>query len=503
MTVELHWTDVNGVATVWTEASGPLHAGLLFRTGRADETLVTAGQTHLIEHLAFSILNNRFSNGFIENLVTGFVTTGSPDDVCVFLQKVCEALPSLPADRLEAEKKILVTEAASRPRDGGGTLMAWRFGAAGHGLRGMPEFGIRGATLEQLHEWSMQRFTRENAVLWLSGPLPAGLRLQLPPGEKQPLPLLTPMLPAFPAWFADDTCGGVAAGAIVPRVSASSIFNIIAPNRLHQRLRIEQAVSYSPWVFYEPLNSDTAHLMLYADSDQGRRAELADAFGEMFEKLKEIADGEVEVARKQYLDFSTGPLAPPLSDLLVHEVQRAAIDWLFGREFESLESLAAEAASITAADVAAFAGELQRTSVFAVPSKATVRPWMGAKAPLSVAEVVEGREAPSMDSPVQRDRLVYGPQGVSLRSPDGSHITVRYSGLAGALHYEDGCLCLIGSDATYLNIEPTLWRNGPSICREILKRVPAHLILEQGARSAEAIPKPRTTAWQRFRSSFS
>ncbi len=503
MVAKLHWTEVNGVPAVWTEAPEPLRAGLLFRTGRADETLVTAGQTHLVEHMVLSVINNRFASGFIDDLVTHFVTMGHPDDVCAFFGRVCEVLQSFPADRLEAEKKILLAEAASRPYDVPGNLLMWRFGAAGHGLRGMPEFGTRAATLERLHEWRVQRFTRENAVLWLSGPLPSGLRLELPPGEKQPLPALTPMLPAFPTWFVDENCGGLAAGAIVPRLMASPIFNMIASNRLHEQLRIKQAVSYAPSVLYEPLNVDVAHLVLYADSDQNRRAELADAFGEMFEKFQEIDDAEVDTARKQYIDGMTGSLAPPLSDRLVLEVQRAAVDWLLGREFESLESLAAEAASVKAADVAAFVGELQRTSVVALPGKATIRPWMGNKAPLSLGQVVEGREIASMDAPLQRDRLIHGPEGVSIRGPDGSHITVRYSDLAAALHYEDGCICLIGADATFLNVEPTLWRKGAAICREIFERVPGQLVLQQGARAAEAIPKPRTTAWQRFRSSFS
>jgi hypothetical protein len=38
--IEVHWTEVGGVTTVWVDSPAPLKAGLLFRTGRADETLV-------------------------------------------------------------------------------------------------------------------------------------------------------------------------------------------------------------------------------------------------------------------------------------------------------------------------------------------------------------------------------------------------------------------------------------------------------------------------------
>ncbi len=501
--IELHWTDVDGVPTVWTEAPGPLRAGLLFQTGRADETVVTAGQTHLIEHMVLSVINNRFSNGSVEDLFTTFVTMGRPDDLCAFFAQVCKVLRSLPADRLEIEKKILPAEAATRAYDFCGNLLMWRYGAARHGLRALAEFGTRNATLEQLHKCREQRFTRGNAVLWLSGAAPANLSLDLPPGEKQPLPALCPVQPTVPAWFIDDRCGGIAVAGIVPRVAASSIFSLTASIRLHERLRAGQAVSYNPLIVYEPLNADTAHLVLYADSDHERRVELADAFGEAVEKLTEFEDMEVEAARKQYVDCMTGPMAPAPSDRSAMEVQRAAMDWLSGREHESLEFLASEAEAVSTADVAAFGCEMQRTALFALPSKAKARPSMGVQAPPSNGPAVEGREVPNMDAPIRRERLVYGPDGASIRWPDGSHITARYSDLAAALYYEDGCICLISSDATFVVIEPTLWRNGASICRAIRERVPVDLLLQQGSRPADAIPKPETSAWQRFRSSVS
>ena len=73
---ELHWTEVDGVTTVWGNGGTPLIGALLFRTGRADETLVTAGQTHLIEHLVLSDIEDpaHRNNGFVANL---------PDGCCV------------------------------------------------------------------------------------------------------------------------------------------------------------------------------------------------------------------------------------------------------------------------------------------------------------------------------------------------------------------------------------------------------------------------------------
>ena len=44
-------TEVDGVPTLLAPRNGPLAAGLTFRVGQADETLATAGITHLLEHL--------------------------------------------------------------------------------------------------------------------------------------------------------------------------------------------------------------------------------------------------------------------------------------------------------------------------------------------------------------------------------------------------------------------------------------------------------------------
>jgi zinc protease len=500
----IHWTEINGITTIWTEAPEPLRAGLMFRTGRVDETLITAGHTHLIEHLALADIGDftQNSTGFVSETFTGFLTAGCPEDVSIFFRKLCENLASLPGDRLEAQKKILLAEAAGRQYNAYANLLTWRYGANGYGLIGLPELGIRGATAEQLQELRKKRFTSGNAILWLSGPVPADLRLDLPPGEKQTVPRFAPILQTFPCWFVDEQCGGVAASATVPRLPEGPIFHTIALKRMHEELRNNQAVSYNPVAIYNPQNADFAHFMLFADSEPSRRAELAKSFGELFEKFSEIDESEVEIARKVYLDHLTGSLAPPHNERLVVEVQATATDWLFGRSHETLDQIAEEACLAGANKVRSFVQDVRKNTIFAVPANIKIEPWMGDKAPVSSAKIVEGRDILHADAPVNTERLVVGPDGVSIKSASGSHFSVRYANLAAALHYDDGGLRLISSDSVWIWIEPTLWRNGAKVCEEIRGRIPAHLLLEQGPRDQAAIPKPKTNAWQRLRASL-
>lgn len=500
---KINGTKVDGVVTIWADIPGPLRAGLFFRTGRVDETLATAGYTHLIEHLTLSTIEvqSQEINGFVTGNITGFLTAGNPAEVRNFLEQVCKVIQSLPEERLEKEKQVLTAESASRRYDLQSSLLTWRYGAAGYGLMTFPELGLSGATLKQVQEFGEQKFTKENAVLWLSGPPPATLHLPLPLGVKQPIPPLSPIQWTFPAWFVDDFCPGIAASAVVPRVSASTVFCELVSKRLRESLRVSKAISYAPGVFYDYLNADTAHLILFADSDNERREELSNLFGEVINTLNKIDESEIITIRQQVYDRWVGSMAPPPTDRLMMDIQRVAVDWLFDKKYEEWETIAREALSVSLDDISKFWSDAQSTMMFALPGRVPIQPWMGGQIPLSKVPAVQGQKATNLDAPIQKEQLIHSADGVSILWPDGSHITVRYSRMAGALLYEDGCLRLIGSDATVVTIEPTLWRDGSKLCRQIRERIPGHLLLKQ-SRPINAIPQPRTTSWQRFRARF-
>jgi predicted nucleic acid-binding Zn ribbon protein len=265
-------------------------------------------------------------------------------------------------------------------------------------------------------------------------------------------------------------------------------------------LRVERAVSYAPIVHYDPLDANTAHLVLYADSEPARREELADAFGEVVEGLKEFDGSEIEIAHEEIHERWVGSLALPQAQLGLVEVNRAAVDWLNGLDFKPLGLLDAEAKSVTAGDLVDFSGDVQRSVMFAMPGMLPIRPWIGESVEASSVPLVEGRRIRALDAPVQREVLIHGPDGVSVLWPNGWYTTVRYSGLAAAVCYEDGYVRLMGHDAAMVIVEPTLWRDGENVCREIRESVPEHLLLNHGARSIGTIPRPTANAWQRLRS---
>ena len=183
---------------------------------------------------------------------------------------------------------------------------------------------------------------------------------------------------------------------------------------------------------------------------------------------------------------------------MLAEVQQAALGWILEKQHESWESLASKLLEVTLDDLKAFVNEFQAKMMFALPGGAKLESWFGEQAPISRGECVEGQKVLSYDWPAERLRLFHGPEGVSIEHPGGSHRTVRYAELAAAISFEDGAIILIGSDAVAVTIEPTLWRGGFWVSREVLDCIPEELILVEPSRPVDDIPMPSSTGWQRL-----
>jgi len=496
---ELHWTEIGGVPTVWADAPSPMRAGLLFRTGVADETLATVGVTHLIEHIALSSIDDpmRRNNGFVSPQTTGFLTIGTADEVCAFINQICRNLSDLSGDRLEVEKQVLEAESSSRSFDPRRDLLCERFGARGFGLLDMQELGLRGATIDSLHEWSRRVFTKGNAVLWMSGEPPTGLKLDLPDGERQPIPALDTVLVDFPCWTAEKSDRGIVSASLIPRNSAATVLCHITDKRLNAGLREEHAVSYNPFVSYEPLDAEVAHFCMLAESDPSRRRELAEAFEVVVEGLAQIDEEEIESAKAEILEHMVGTLAPQPGDEALMDVQGAANDWIHGRDNGTLRQQAAELRDVTLGDVQESVRHLQESMVVALPSAAIVRPWVGRQTRNAEKPLVEGAEIMCVDAPIQRERLRYGSAGVSIRTSLQSHTTVLFNELQAALRHDDGALFLVSADGTSIALEPALWRQGDEVLREISRHIPDSKFVDMGAREKNDIPRPKTRPWQR------
>ena len=137
--MDVRRTDIDGVPVFWTESSMPFVAYLLIRMGRVDETLLTSGLSHLLEHVVLSTEwpDDEF-NATVTPLVTQFWFGGEQAAATDRLMQTLAAISEPPLPRIPREREILRTEAYGRGRSEFGTHSALRFGPLGIGLSDFP-----------------------------------------------------------------------------------------------------------------------------------------------------------------------------------------------------------------------------------------------------------------------------------------------------------------------------------------------------------------------------
>ncbi|MFS8478173.1 MAG: insulinase family protein [Micromonosporaceae bacterium] len=479
-------TEVDGVPTLVVPSGGPTVAGLAFRVGRADESLARCGITHMLEHLAlFPLgLTDYHYNGTTEATVTTFHTTGSGEDIVAFFAAVCASLSSLPMHRLEAEKSIVRTELANQGSSVFEPLQVWRYGARGYGLLGYDEIGIHGLTPEALDEWSRTWFTRGNAVLWVVGEVPAGLRLPLPDGERKRVPEATSALPVIPAYFSQGgNTTNIAMQAVVRRRAAATVFAEVLQRNLFRDLRQDGGLSYSPNASVDPRGDGCGILSACVDALPQHVDAVLGGFIDTLAKLKvgRIEEDDVKSCLALAEEMARHP------DAEAATLPMRAFELLTGLPVRDIDQRLADLRAVTVADVHDVANEVMTTALLMVPEGRRAD-WAGfAAAPTRSSHTVSGQRYRSLES--GELSLHVAADGVSLMCADDP-ITVLYSETAAMLAWPDGARRLIGNDAFIVHIEPTLWKLPAGALAPVDAAVPADRVAVMPARTPDDIPTP-------------
>jgi zinc protease len=477
---------VDGVTMYWSACDGPLRARLAFRVGEADESLVDHGITHLAEHLALTTLGMpTFQiNGAVEDARTCFDVSGSPEEVVAFLAQIASAVHLLPAERLAAEKALLRTEAASR-----GTwlddLDRIRFGPRGFGLRGCREFGLEWLTENELHGWTSQRFTSANAVLWLSGPPPAGLRLALPSGARLPPPTPEPRRFGGPAWFGIGDSGMALTALGEPGWPLGAAGRWLQRS-LFARLRMQEGVAYKIALDYRPLSHDLAEIVALVDGLPEAAAEAAEG---LLDVLADIAaspmpEGELDAWKRE----SVGSLDEVTSTLAL--LDRTARRDLFGQADDGDDHEEA-IGRVEPAEVQAALSTALETVLLRVPTGVRVGVPHWAPVPtVSDFSISEGDAfAPARHRP-EGSRLIVGPDGIMIEPKPGVRRTVRWDRCEAVLSWPDGRRDIVGSDDVVISVHPHDWQDGEALVRAIDARTPPRYRLPMQGPGRVTPPKP-------------
>ncbi|WP_430780510.1 M16 family metallopeptidase [Actinoplanes sp. G11-F43] len=484
--------ETGGIPVLLAPSTGPMHAGLVFRVGTVDEPLSRRGITHLVEHLALhsiGVADHHF-NGATGPEFTFFHMRGAETDVVGFLNGVCAALRDLPMQRLAVEKEILRTEENSRGDGAGEVLALWRHGAVGYGAGTYPEWGLRGITADDLRGWTARYFNRQNAALWITGSeVPAGLDLDLPDGDRQPVPAPSSALPVRPAWFPGHS-NIVAWDAVVPRGAAATVFAGVLERVLFRSLRQESGLSYTVKSDCSTRADGTTVVTALADALPEKQGAVLGAFVDVLAGMRlglvDEADVTAVVNRRaaEVIEAAEngGRLPGQVFSLLTGQpVQKSDDEFLAGLR------------AVSRADVVAIAAAATADGLLMTPGRHRAD-WAGfTAAPTRSTDVVSGKSHQqlghrSVDEP--KVLLTIGADGVTIGTDDDP-ATVRFDQCVLLLAWPDGARRLIGPDAIQVHFEPTLFRNGTAITAEIDAGLDPALRVVMPVRNPESVPVPR------------
>jgi Flp pilus assembly protein TadD len=379
-------------------------------------------------------------------------------------------LSNPPLARFEREREILRAEALTRSWNQWRESLSLRFGPVAHGLIAYREVAPDASTDAEIADWMQTRFTKANAVLYLTGRPPPKLKLDLRAGRRRRVPAPRPIdYISYPAAYSHSTDGTIAVSMVYKRSYAISAALNTAAARLHQQLRHRSGASYA--VDYRTENLDRHHalVLLWADCVP---SQVVDGRNTMVGVLEDLAlrgptDDElafqVEGARRWAND-----LAETARNLHV-----AADHYLLGRAPHSQWDALAALEALTPADVASALRAALESTLLLLPDETPIPGGRFAPYPLTPRRLPRGRSfRPDADGDVpDEQRLVVGSDGVAVRAPDWTQ-AVLFEDCVGIRRWEDGSRELWSSDGFRVFVDPADWEQGAAATRAIDRHSP-------------------------------
>src|SRR3954453_16158402 len=422
--------EIDGVPGFWQEAPGPLSAGLVFGCGTRDETVMTIGVTHLVEHLAMTTMPkvHHDTNAAVDLLTTEFVVTGRPDQVVAFLHGVCAGLATIPLDRLAREVGVIEAEAGMAAHPTAAALLTRRFGARDVGLESFAGPGLAGIPAEAVMAHVARFFVSGNAALWLTGRPPPGLRLLLPPGGRARRVAPVAVAQDGPRWSPEAV---PASGLLLSGTDSPAWLNKmnLLGERLAAEARHQRGVSYEVFGDAVDIGGRSREYLLGADARAGQDGVVAEILWEQLCQL--AADGPTD----EELAHEKEGFAEAYSDPRWPREELATRAWaeLFDVRYRDPQTRLREVAEITSADVARCLTEALPTALVAVPEDVSVHlPGVALGGCPRTREPPRGQPfamttaARLFSRQWRAPRLYLTGTGLAMRDPDGDVHETRF-----------------------------------------------------------------------------
>ena len=456
--------ELGGLPAYLADSPGPVTAGLIFRVGWADESLPLHGLTHLVEHLVAGRYGPRSGiSAVVTPCVTMFAAHGSPDDVGEALCEMSATLHKLPFDRIAAETRVLRVEAGKRGEaDERGILLAKRYGARGPGLVASEELGLHAATPDTVQAHADRWFTRGNAALVATGPVPGLDALTLADGPRRPATPSTPL--PFERLPAQTQVKDVPMlmGATTPRGPATSLLAAVLERWAWRELRQRRGLAYDARCQAIPVGPRQRALHLTTDTRAADTIHAAELLVQVIDDLADgqLGDDEIEAARNDRLRGLDQEPMKALSEAALNELVDEVV--IMPAERPGL------LADVSAEHVTAQARMVRDTMLVTVPTDGSphVLPDLRVVEPAPVHGRAFALRLPA-DHPDAGGQLIVADDGVTMTG--ASTTTIRFETCPAAVHTLDRGLELVGPSGDWLLLDPRYVEDGDQAIAQVTR----------------------------------
>jgi hypothetical protein len=247
----------------------------------------------------------------------------------------------------------------------------------------------------------------------------------------------------------------------------------IASERAHERLRLEQGVTYGIDGSYVRMTADLAHAHIGADCTDERAAGVRDGLQAVIDEVAD--DGPTEAELERHVSLTRRSMTA--HDAALPALDVAALDRLFGSPRETPAEVLRRVEALTPGGVTTAMSEAAETQILLGPSDLEELPTGFERYGQAADPPVEGRTFRFRRERLRRPKaaLVLAEEGLSLVQPDAEPITVPFDDCVAIVSEAPGRYTVLSRDESFVEFDVNWVRDGAKLLDGIRARVPEAL----------------------------
>ena len=302
-------------------------------------------------------------------------------------------------------------------------------------------------------------------MLWISGEVPADLRLPLRPGSRFPRPQVNPLEQATPAFYHQGNTGVALSMLTKAGITTAYVVSELLEDRIRARLRHAEALAYETYVQLRA-GGITAFADALPENAGQAAASLIAIVRDLAESGHRADELERVLASNRAAREEPGATLESLNDAARFELGAvtSTISW---------DDYDREARALTASEVARATEAALSTALLAIPEDVPFAIDGFTPLPEANGWTFAGSRVIAAPGAGKDSVIDYSDEGVSISLADGTTDGFGWQDIAAALWWSDGTRALLGLDGSARRIVPKDWAHPEALFEAIRVRVPA------------------------------